>query len=77
MQRYLTRSERKRFMHITRGLPQVRKRREIMDHMYALFDRRCRTHTALRLGLISQIEKCRNFGLIKARLERFFSYLIN
>ena len=27
--------------------------------------------------LISQIEKCRNFGLIKARLERFFSYLIN
>jgi integrase len=31
----------------------------------------------LWLGLTSQIEKCRNFGLIKARLERFFSYLIN
>ena len=40
-------SERTRLLHITRGLPHLRKLREIMDHMYALFDRRCRTHTAL------------------------------
>src|SRR3989449_7973184 len=26
---------------------QLRKLREIMDHIYALFDRRCRTQTAL------------------------------
>ena len=33
-------SERKQLLHITRGLPQLRKLREIMDHIYALFDRR-------------------------------------
>ena len=45
--RSLTRSARKRCMHITRGLPPLRQLREIMDHMYALVDRRCRTQTAL------------------------------
>jgi len=40
-------SERKRLLHITRGLPHLRKLREIMEHIYALFDRRCRTQTAL------------------------------
>jgi hypothetical protein len=46
VQRRRTPSERKRFVCITRGLPQWRKLREIMDHLYALFDRRCRTQTA-------------------------------
>ena len=45
--RHLTRSERKRLLYITRGLPHLRKLREIMEHIYALFDRRCRTQTAL------------------------------
>jgi hypothetical protein len=45
--RRLRPSERKRFVCIPRGLPQVRKRREILDPMYALFARRCRTPTAL------------------------------
>jgi transposase-like protein len=45
--RHLTRSERTRFMHITRGLPQLRTLREIMEHIDALFDRRCHTQTAL------------------------------
>src|SRR5882724_11872234 len=40
-------SERKRLLHMTRGLPHLRKLREIMEDMYALFDRRCRTQTAL------------------------------
>jgi hypothetical protein len=40
-------SERQRRMSITRGLPHLRKLREIMEHMYALFDRRCRTQKAL------------------------------
>jgi len=35
-------------MQITRGLPHLRKLREIMDHIYALFDRRCRTQTRLQ-----------------------------
>ena len=44
--RRLTPSERQRFVCITHGLPQWRTLREIMDHRYAVFDRRCRTQTA-------------------------------
>ena len=47
VQRRLKPSEHKQFLKITRGLPQLRKLRDIMDHIYALFDRRCRTQTAL------------------------------
>src|SRR6266851_1470228 len=47
VKRRLTPSERQRLMRITRGLPHLRKLREIMEHIYALFDRRCRTQTAL------------------------------
>lgn len=46
VKRRLKPSERKRLLWITRGLPQLRKLREVMDHIYALFDRRCRTQTA-------------------------------
>jgi len=45
--RRLKPSERKKFLSITRGLPQLRKLREIIEHLYALFDRRCRMQTAL------------------------------
>jgi len=45
--RRLTPSERKRLMSITRGLPHLRKLREIMEDISALFDRRCHTQTAL------------------------------
>jgi len=45
--RRLTPSERQRRMAITRGLPPLRQLREIMEHLYALFDRRCHTQTAL------------------------------
>ena len=44
---YLSKTERKTLLRITCGLPQVRKLREIMEQVYALFDRRCRTQTAL------------------------------
>jgi hypothetical protein len=50
-------SERKQFLQITRSLPQLRKRREIMDHIYALLDRRCRTPTAL-----DKLKKLRQWG---------------
>lgn len=65
-------SERKRLMHITRGLPHLRKLREIMDHIYALFDRRCRTQTAL-----SKLKKLRQwvsrFTWIGDTLKKVFS----
>lgn len=47
VQRRLKPSERKQWLAITRGLPPLRTLRESMDHLYALFDRRCRTQTAL------------------------------
>jgi hypothetical protein len=47
VQHHLTPGERNTLQHITRGLPQLRTLREIMDEVYRLFDRRCRTETAL------------------------------
>ena len=44
---HLSQSERQTLWHITRGLPQWRKLREIMEQVYTLCDRRCRTQTAL------------------------------
>jgi hypothetical protein len=46
VKRRLRPSERKQLVHITRGLPHLRKWRDIMEPSYALFARRCRTHTA-------------------------------
>jgi hypothetical protein len=43
----LTGTERRTLQQITRGLPQLRTLREIMEEVYRLFDRRCRTDTAL------------------------------
>jgi hypothetical protein len=43
----LTPREKKIFLRIIRGWPNLRKLRLIMDQVYRLFDRRCRTETAL------------------------------
>ena len=72
VKRRLKPSERKQLRHITRGLPQLRKLREIMDHIYALFDRRCRTQTAL-----AKLKKLRQwvtrFKWIGDTLKKVFS----
>src|SRR5215468_2092780 len=47
VKRRLKPREHRHLLAITRGLPQLRKLREIMEHIYALFDRRGRTQTAL------------------------------
>jgi hypothetical protein len=60
VKRRLKPSERKRLLFITRGLPPLRKLRELMEQVYALFDRRCRTQTAL--------DKLTN---LRQRLSRF------
>ena len=68
----MTPSERKQLMSITRGLPHVRKRREIMEHMDALFDWRCRTQTALdKLRKLRQWVK--RFTWIGDTLKKVFS----
>jgi len=47
VQHHLSKRARKTLWHITRGLPQLRTLRALMEQVYALFDRRCRTQTAL------------------------------
>src|ERR671936_1681114 len=47
VQRHLNTTERKILWRITRGLPHVYVLRVLMEPVYALFDRRCRTQTAL------------------------------
>jgi hypothetical protein len=47
VRRTLSRAERRTLRRITRGLPQLRVLREWMEEVYRLFDRRCRTETAL------------------------------
>src|SRR5499433_2276255 len=47
VQRHLNKTERKTLWRVSRGLPQFQALRAIMEQVYALFDRRCRTQTAL------------------------------
>jgi hypothetical protein len=47
VQHDLNKTERKTLWRISRGLPQLRTLRALMAQVYALFDRRCRTQTAL------------------------------
>jgi len=69
-------------LRITRGLPQLRVLREIMDEVYRLFDRRCRTQTALaklarlrqrvqRFAQLSRVLK----GLFGAHIEKALTFL--
>ena len=72
VKRHVKPSERTRLMSITRGLPHWRKRREIMDHIYALFDRRCRTQTAL--GKLKKLRQwVSRFTWIGETLKKVFS----
>jgi Transposase len=57
---HLSASQKKQLRSLTRGLPQLRTLREIMDEVYRLFDRRCKTETALK-----KLEKLRR------RVRRF------
>lgn len=47
VQRHPTAAERKTLRRITRGRPDLRALRQIVEEAYRLFDRRCRTDTAL------------------------------
>jgi hypothetical protein len=72
VQRRLTPSERRRLMAITRDVPHLRKLREIMEHIYALFDRRCHTQTAL--GKLKKLRQwVQRFQWIGETLKKIFS----
>lgn len=82
VQRHLTDSERATLQRITRGLPHLRALREIMEQVYQLFDRRCRTATALaKLAHLRQrVKRFKKLGqalrtLFSANLEKALIFL--
>jgi len=72
VQRGLTPAERKTLCRITRGLSQLRTVREIMNEVYRLFDRRCRTETALA-KLARLRRRLRRFKKVGQTLKKLFS----
>lgn len=71
VQHDLTAADRKTLLRITRGLPHLRALREIMDEIYRLFDRRCRTDTALaKLARLRQrVRRFKKIGVILSKLQ--------
>jgi len=69
---HLTPCEKKTLRRITRGLPHLRRLREIMDEVYGLFDRRCRTDTALE-KLARLRHRVRRFENVSRTLKKLFS----
>jgi hypothetical protein len=67
-----TPAEKKALRRITRGLPPLRALREIMDATYRLFDRRCRSETALA-KLAKLRSRVRRFKKVGRTLTKLFS----
>jgi Transposase len=72
VQRRLTASERATLQRITRGLPQLRTLRGLMEDVYRLFDRRCRMATALA-KLAKLRARLKRFGRLRAALKKLLS----
>jgi hypothetical protein len=72
VQRHLTPSDRETLQRITRGLPHLRALRDIMDEVYRLFDRRCRTATAL-VKLARLRQRVQRFTQVGKTLQPLFS----
>jgi hypothetical protein len=68
----LTPSQRRTIHRITRGRPELRTLRDIMDEVYRLFDRRCRTDTALE-KLATLRRRVRRFKKVGKTLQKLFS----
>lgn len=66
-----TPAERRTLLAITRGLPQLRRLRAIMAEVYCLFDRRCRTDTALAklAKLRHRVHRFKKIGTILTKLR--------
>ena len=69
---HLTPNEKRTLCRITRGLTHLRRLREIMDEVYGLFDRRCRTDTALE-KLARLRRRVRRFKSVNRTLNKLFS----
>jgi hypothetical protein len=68
---HLTPAERRTLARVTRGLPHLRTLRQIMDEVYRLFDRRCRTDTALAklAELRRRAKRFKHVGRTLAKLD--------
>jgi hypothetical protein len=72
VQHALTTAERRTLQTVTCGLPQLRTLRELMEEVYRLFDRRCRTDTALaKLARLRQ--RVRGFKQVGKALNKLHS----
>ena len=72
VKRKLTDSEKKTLDRITRGHTELRRLRKIMDDVYGLFDRRCRTETAL-VKLARLRKKAWRFKHVRKSLKKLWS----
>src|SRR5262249_39077856 len=72
VQRHLNKTERKTLWRVSRGLPQLHALWAVMDQVYALFDRRCRTQTALA-KLAKLRRRLLRFPQVGATLKKLFS----
>lgn len=68
----LSASERTTLARITRGHPELRVLRQIVEEVYRLFDRRCRTQTALA-KLAKLRKKVRRFVPLQRALKKLWS----
>jgi hypothetical protein len=82
VQRHLNKTERKTLWRVSRGLPQLCALRAVMEQVYTLFDRRCRTQTALdKLAkLRRRLQGCQQLGetlkkLFSPTLEKALTFL--
>ena len=72
VKRHLSRADKKVLKKLLRGQPQLRALRQIMDEVYRLFDRRCKTATALR-RLEKLRQRVRRFKRLGRALEKLNS----
>ena len=72
VRRTLNAVQRRTLLRITRRLPQVRALRQIMEQVYHLFDRRCRSETALT-KLAKLRRRVQGFQKVGQTLRRLFS----
>jgi hypothetical protein len=72
VQRHLNKTERQTLWRVSRGLPQLQVLRAIMEQVYALFDRRCRTQTALD-KLAKLRRRVQRFLALRDTLKKLFA----
>jgi transposase-like protein len=72
VQRHLNKTERKTLWRVSRGLPQLHALRAVMEQVYALFDRRCQTQTALA-KLAKLRHRLQRFPQVGETLKKLFS----